>query len=103
LKAEVSRWKPEIQYPRARKFDRAQAEAAAIQTLVKKDILEFFNTRIAAKTGRKKFSSQIFGKDHAIPTETGTSNELVVHLTDIATFKRQQELYPIMNDLSNSL
>jgi len=103
LKEETSRWRSETQFPRSHRFNRAEAEAEAIQNLTQNDVLQFY-MRYIAKGGslRKKLSVQIFGKAHELPQQT-TLDPSTVFIKDITSFKKGSTLYPLLYDLSQHI
>ncbi|GAY65836.1 hypothetical protein CUMW_244140, partial [Citrus unshiu] len=79
------------------KFDRREAEVAALRQLTQQELIDFFNENIKAGAPRKKtLSVRVYGSLHApeLKEETSESAEPhIVHIDDIFSFRRSQPLY----------
>ncbi|XP_024035217.1 insulin-degrading enzyme-like 1, peroxisomal isoform X2 [Citrus clementina] len=79
------------------KFDRREAEVAALRQLTQQELIDFFNENIKAGAPRKKtLSVRVYGRLHApeLKEETSESAEPhIVHIDDIFSFRRSQPLY----------
>lgn len=79
------------------KFDRREAEVAALRQLTQQELIDFFNENIKAGAPRKKtLSVRVYGSLHApeLKEETSESAEPhIVHIDDIFSFRRSQPVY----------
>ncbi|KAH9679011.1 Insulin-degrading enzyme-like 1 (peroxisomal) [Citrus sinensis] len=79
------------------KFDRREAEVAALKQLTQQELIDFFNENIKAGAPRKKtLCVRVYGSLHApeLKEETSESAEPhIVHIDDIFSFRRSQPLY----------
>ncbi|KAL9411812.1 hypothetical protein AB3S75_045418 [Citrus x aurantiifolia] len=79
------------------KFDRREAEVAALRLLTQQELIDFFNENIKAGAPRKKtLSVRVYGSLHApeLKEETSESAEPhIVHIDDIFSFRRSQPVY----------
>eukprot|EP01124_Arcella_intermedia_P016527 TRINITY_DN23144_c0_g1_i1.p1 TRINITY_DN23144_c0_g1~~TRINITY_DN23144_c0_g1_i1.p1 ORF type:complete len:973 (+),score=184.03 TRINITY_DN23144_c0_g1_i1:70-2919(+) len=102
LKEEAARWKVEIRHPRLHNFTRAEDEAAEVAKLTKSDLVHFYKQYIAKDAPqRKRFCTQVFGKDCPIP-ELSTPSEHVV-VDNVEQFKKTHQLFPETNSLAQYL
>ncbi|KAK0594994.1 hypothetical protein LWI29_002428 [Acer saccharum] len=81
----------------ALKFDRKEAEVAALRQLTQQDLIDFFNEYIKVDAPRKKtLSIRVYGSLHK-SDNTSDNNESAqpssVHIDDIFSFRRSQALY----------
>jgi len=98
LKEEYNRWYNEVQYPRTFFFDRAQSLAKEVEKLQKVDIVNFYNNFISAcGKERRKFSVQVFAKDHTIPDPT--PSDKIIYVTDPESWRKTQSHYPGFNTI----
>lgn len=79
------------------KFDRREAEVAALRKLTQQDLIDFFNEYIKVGASRKKILSiRVYGSLHKsdYTSDNNESAELSsVHIDDIFSFRRSQALY----------
>ncbi|KAH9679019.1 Insulin-degrading enzyme-like 1 (peroxisomal) [Citrus sinensis] len=79
------------------KFDRREAEVAALRQLTQQELIDFFNENIKAGAPRKKtLSVRVYGRLHAPEWKEETSESAephIVHIDDIFSFRRSQPLY----------
>uniref|UniRef100_A0A0E0LME8 Uncharacterized protein n=1 Tax=Oryza punctata TaxID=4537 RepID=A0A0E0LME8_ORYPU len=79
------------------KFDRKEAEVAALRDLNKEDLIEFFNNHVKVNAPQKKILSiQVYGGLHSSEYEKIVHDERQPHsyqITDIFSFRRSRPLY----------
>jgi len=103
LSEEYVRWKGEIDFPRARNFDRARQEAEAIEKLEKKDIIQFYDNFIAVGgKQRKKLSILIYGKGQEIGGLPSNCSKDVIEIKDFRDFVTKMPHYEPLFDWSKS-
>ncbi|GMY19546.1 insulin-degrading enzyme-like 1, peroxisomal, partial [Fagus crenata] len=92
-------------YDGTKKFDRKEAQVAALRELTKQEFIDFFNDFI--KVGapeRKTLSIGVYGKLHSAEYTTEKSDPVVpysVKIDDIISFKNSQPLYPSFRGVSD--
>ncbi|KAK2653140.1 hypothetical protein Ddye_012996 [Dipteronia dyeriana] len=80
----------------ALKFDRKEAEVAALRQLIQQDLIDFFNEYIKVDAPHKKtLSIRVYGSLHKSDNTSANneSSQPSVHLDDIFSFRRSQALY----------
>ncbi|EEE67441.1 insulin-degrading enzyme-like 1, peroxisomal [Oryza sativa Japonica Group] len=79
------------------KFDRKEAEVAALRDLNKEELIEFFNNHVKVNAPQKKILSiQVYGGLHSSEYEKIVHDEPQPHsyqITDIFSFRRSRPLY----------
>ena len=79
------------------KFDRKEAEVAALRDLKKEELIEFFDNHVKVNAPRKKILSiQVYGRLHTNEYEKVVHDEPQPHsyqITDIFSFRRSRPLY----------
>ncbi|KAL5197066.1 hypothetical protein ABZP36_000578 [Zizania latifolia] len=79
------------------KFDRKEAEVAALRDLKKEELIEFFDNHIKVNAPQKKILSiQVYSSLHSSEYEKITNDEPQPHscqITDIFSFRRSRPLY----------
>eukprot|EP00455_Lapot_gusevi_P042256 TRINITY_DN4989_c0_g1_i5.p1 TRINITY_DN4989_c0_g1~~TRINITY_DN4989_c0_g1_i5.p1 ORF type:complete len:788 (-),score=334.16 TRINITY_DN4989_c0_g1_i5:122-2455(-) len=81
-------------------FDRDLQIVEVLRRTTKQDVINFYRQYIAAGSPqRARFTSQIFGKDQALPTTEGeeamqTEAQPVIRIEDYAKFRRSMSLFP---------
>ncbi|XP_044504367.1 insulin-degrading enzyme-like 1, peroxisomal isoform X3 [Mangifera indica] len=79
------------------KFDRREAEAAALRQLTQEELIDFFNEYVKIGAPQKKtLSVRVYGSLHAseYTSENCESAEpTIIHIDDIFCFRRSQPLY----------
>jgi len=74
LTQQTNRWWSEIE-DRRYQYDRPEREVEALRTVTKVDLLELFDNHISQNAPyRRKFSSQVYGKQHPVPQIAGTDS-----------------------------
>jgi insulysin len=97
LKQEANRYWKEIVAPHTYIFDRDTKEAEFLKTLKKEQVIAFYEQFVSPESKvRRKLSSQVFGKNHQIPSKGKEPNESVIFIHDIRVFKRGAFLYPLL-------
>ncbi|OMO71385.1 hypothetical protein COLO4_28275 [Corchorus olitorius] len=79
------------------KFDRREAEVAALRQLTQQELIDFFNENIKVGAPRKKtLSVGVYGNQHLSEFNTEKSEAVkpqTMRIEDIFSFKRSQPLY----------
>ncbi|KAE8733433.1 hypothetical protein F3Y22_tig00001290pilonHSYRG00013 [Hibiscus syriacus] len=76
------------------KFDRREAEVAALKKLTQQELIEFFNENIKVGATRKKtLSVNVYGNQHLADFNSQKSESNTIQIDDIFRFKRYQPLY----------
>ncbi|OMO71346.1 hypothetical protein CCACVL1_18285 [Corchorus capsularis] len=79
------------------KFDRREAEVAALRQLTQQELIDFFNENIKVGAARKKtLSVRVYGNQHLSEFNTEKSEPVkpqTMRIEDIFSFKRSQPLY----------
>ncbi|XP_022743488.1 insulin-degrading enzyme-like 1, peroxisomal isoform X2 [Durio zibethinus] len=79
------------------KFDRREAEVAALRQLTQQELIEFFNENIKVGATRKKtLSVRVYGKQHLAEYNSEKSEPVepkTIQIDDIFSFRRSQPLY----------
>lgn len=76
-------------------FNRRDLKAQHVRTCTRQDVMDFFAKHISIQAPqRKKFTTQLFGKDHNIPPQK-------VHLTE-EDFLSNKEINPVQTEESSS-
>lgn len=79
------------------KFDRREAEVAALKKLTQQELIEFFNENVKVGATRKKtLSVQVHGNQHLAEYHSQKSEAVqpnTIQINDIFSFRRSQPLY----------
>ncbi|XVE95949.1 hypothetical protein REPUB_Repub02eG0179500 [Reevesia pubescens] len=79
------------------KFDRREAEVAALRQLTLQELIEFFNENIkVGATGKKTLSVRVYGNQHLAEYKSEKSEAVepnTIQIDDIFSFRRSQPLY----------
>ncbi|XP_021283487.1 insulin-degrading enzyme-like 1, peroxisomal [Herrania umbratica] len=79
------------------KFDRREAEVAALRQLTHQELIDFFNENIKVGATRKKtLSVRVYGNQHLSEINSDKSEPVqphIIQIDDIFSFRRSQPLY----------
>jgi hypothetical protein len=68
-----------------------------LKTLKKEQVIAFYNQFISPQSKtRRKLSSQVFGKNHPLPSKEKYEHQSVILIDDIRVFKRSRPLFPLL-------